>query len=179
MSEKEEAPILVKPITPEILAENAELQKTWAKNTSIPEYLSSYTASWEHRDRLAFSELVDRVLRLEQAYQSASDDEDLRGKYVLSRDELAEIFFRRGEFETAAEVAGTPVYQDLYKDYLAAEQRRDSDHCKHWKDTNNLFIERLDMQTKAYGIAPCVRCNICGYRQIRPLKPDEFSKFNQ
>lgn len=174
---------LVPPITQKLLAENDEFQKQIRRslNTSDvhPQIMLRARAILQAEEvkKLMLGFFADR----RKAKKSGNAEKVLELEAQIARlgDKLAKLLFDAGEFQLALKATRGKALRQKIREYIAAAEIDDEQHCGHqkWISFNgelhpNYFRERDIFSHKHNAVVSVVRCNECGFRNIRPLPED-------
>lgn len=162
-------------LTPELLAANAEQQKTWRAQFVLPDSSTeAYAAS-------VIASNLEMLDALEIAVDKADGEEykQIRVKLIALREETATWLGTIGKFTDAKRVAYSQRQKGLYRQYEKAVARDDADWCKHprWAEKDGQFEQiayrEFDFpSTKHGGIVSMMRCSICDFRNGATLSAD-------
>ena len=177
----DQTPVNLAPlITPELLEENEKNQKEWQKFIKIPDFLLSGQAAWQKRDAILTRDLSQTIAFLEGELEKITAEparSEIITVLIKKRDELSEIYARKGEFGLAAVIASSEARARLYTSYFEAEERADKETCPHFGKNN--YLEKYPIKSKKYGdFAALLRCNVCGFRNLKKISRAELDRLN-
>lgn len=172
--EEKTKPILVPPITDELLKENEENQKLWANW-----FIFKSPGVDDHAARVINSNL-ELLKELNNAIRRKNADvENLKPRIAALRDDTAIWLSSIGDFKKAAEIASDKAHRTLYRSYQTALERKDEEFCEHprWIKTENSISQNIyrefDFFSPLHGRKlSMIRCNTCGFRNARELDAD-------
>jgi hypothetical protein len=168
-------PRLIPEMTAEKRAEFEEVEALGRKKVATPDFLENPELN---RQMIEDTELRENLSIL---YNNVDPQNNL----PTIRQRVAEILVKRGEFLRAAMYADGP-YRDSAFSYRQAEILDAGVMCEHYKGhfvekgkkIEDWYIERDNVPSKKYGKpVPILRCNVCGFRNMRPLADGEAERF--
>ncbi len=169
-------------VTPELIEKNAEFQKAWAKEFSIPETSQKTYAETVVRNNLNI---------LDSLYQKCADAKDYKtttdiaGRIARLSNDTATWAESIGWFDLARKLTWRERDKERLTAMLEAQTRDDNEWCEHpifeFIDGNpsQIAAREFDFYSNHHGkIVSMVKCSKCGFRNAKDL-PAELQKLSQ
>ncbi len=179
---KDDKPILVPDITPELLEKNEAEQKILRGQFGLPKNPAVL------RNQALIDSNLEILKGLLAQYQKADGGEKDAVLLQINKyqDELAQTFASTGHFRAALKLSFDERRKTLYKSYIGAVERDENDWCEHsgWTRENGnieqIAYREFDFFSPDKGqTLSMIRCNKCGFRNAVAKLPDDLAKLSE